>query len=245
MVCTVWWEVRLEAVNPSGNCPLAVALVTLWCHMPFRPPRLCASTPPSLRFFLTGSKDMSLRLYSVDPIPGFVPITLSGHRSTIVAGHFSESGDTIYSVSKDGAVFTWVWTKRATLPAALVGAIAEADGSGSSSDDDSEAGGAPAGAGAGAGTSSKAAAAIARRHRFQAVPDPTRGASAESFSVLSGEWRLTNKHFFKQDNAKVGAGGGLLERMVEREGLAAFTMSIWRLRCGRCIPQPSTPAVAP
>jgi hypothetical protein len=141
----------------------------------------------------------------VDPIPGFVPITLSGHRSSVVAGHFSESGDTIYSVSKDGAVFTWVWTQRPTLPAALLGTVAEKDADSGSEDSEGSGDDAVPAAGAGSGAKKgRAAAAIARRNRFQPVPDPTTGASPDSYSVLSGEWRLTNKHFFKQDNAKVG-----------------------------------------
>ena len=173
----------------------------------------CIGWSPDSRYFLTGSKDMSLRIHSVDPIPGFVPITLSGHRSTIIGAYFSAEGDTIYSVSKDAAVFTWQWTKRVALPSrALQGlAAASADGGDDSSDGDDgpsrshaskkKKAVAPA-ASLRREKGTAAASAVAKRSRFQEVPNPV-ASDGSAYSVLVGEWRLINKHFFKQDHAKV------------------------------------------
>ena len=140
---------------------------------------------------------MTARVYSVDPIPGFIPITLSGHRSTIIAAHFSSEGDTIYTCSKDAALFSWAWTARPALPASAAAAIEDA------ADDDSDSDGAatrPRRRDV-ALVKATAASAVAKRTRNVEVPDPTSSAAGD-YSVLVGEWRLISRHFFKQDHAK-------------------------------------------
>ncbi|EEB05556.1 U3 snoRNP-associated protein Utp1 [Schizosaccharomyces japonicus yFS275] len=59
------------------------------------------------RFFLSTSKDLTVRLHSVDPVEGFHPCALTGHKNTVVRAFFSQDQQTIYSVSKDGACFRW------------------------------------------------------------------------------------------------------------------------------------------
>lgn len=59
------------------------------------------------RFFLTASKDLSARIFSLDPEEGFVPTTLSGHRDSVINAFFSKDQETIYTISKDGALFRW------------------------------------------------------------------------------------------------------------------------------------------
>jgi WD40 repeat protein len=146
------------------------------------------------RFIVTGSKDMSARLYSLNPIPGFVPVTLGGHKSTIVQAAFASTGDVIYTVSKDGACFVWEWKERSELSASALSAVDGKDG-GSDSDDAA----APRKLRRGPSTVS----ALVTRDRRRVVPDPCAGSEGQSFSILNGEWRLVTKHFFKQDNAKV------------------------------------------
>ncbi|KNC96819.1 snoRNA-binding rRNA-processing protein PWP2 [Spizellomyces punctatus DAOM BR117] len=65
------------------------------------------SWSPDSRFFLTGSKDMTARLYAVDPIEGFHGAVLAGHRDTVVGAWFSKDVNTVYTVGKDGALFEW------------------------------------------------------------------------------------------------------------------------------------------
>ncbi len=77
--------------------------------------------------FLTTSKDMTARLYSLHPLhlplsepvpdrgaPGglrthkkFRPKTFSGHRAAVVAAFFSADEQQIYTVAADGACFVW------------------------------------------------------------------------------------------------------------------------------------------
>ncbi|KAG6837084.1 hypothetical protein H0H93_014976 [Arthromyces matolae] len=50
---------------------------------------------------------MTARLFTLDPLEGFRPKTFSGHKDAVVAAFFSVDGSSIYTVSRDGAVFTW------------------------------------------------------------------------------------------------------------------------------------------
>lgn len=59
------------------------------------------------RFFLSASKDLTARVWSLDQEDGFIPTVLSGHRQAVVAAYFSKDQETIYTISKDGAVFDW------------------------------------------------------------------------------------------------------------------------------------------
>eukprot|EP00976_Prorocentrum_cordatum_P079945 1183782-Prorocentrum_minimum.AAC.1 len=71
---------------------------------------------------LTGSKDLTVRVFSREPVEGFRPPTLAGHRDTIVGVFFVEGGvdpeaappathteppHGMISVSRDGAAFQW------------------------------------------------------------------------------------------------------------------------------------------
>ncbi|KAF2858560.1 WD40 repeat-like protein [Piedraia hortae CBS 480.64] len=64
------------------------------------------------RFFLSASRDLTGRIWSLDPEEGFTPTVLGGHRTAVYAAWFSQDQETIYTISKDGALFQW----RYTLP---------------------------------------------------------------------------------------------------------------------------------
>ncbi|KAL1860326.1 hypothetical protein VTK73DRAFT_7379 [Phialemonium thermophilum] len=64
------------------------------------------------RFFLTASKDLTTRIWSLHPEEGFTPTALSGHKQAVVGAWFSQDQETIYTASKDGAVFAWQYTGR-------------------------------------------------------------------------------------------------------------------------------------
>ena len=63
------------------------------------------------RFFLTTSSDLTARIWSVNPEEGFTPTVLSGHKQAVIGAWFSADQETIYTVSKDGAVFDWKYVK--------------------------------------------------------------------------------------------------------------------------------------
>ncbi|KAK2748503.1 hypothetical protein FQN57_000636 [Myotisia sp. PD_48] len=65
------------------------------------------------RFFLTASKDLTARIWSVDPEEGFEPTTLAGHREQVVNAWFTDDQESIYTLSKDGALFQWEYLSKA------------------------------------------------------------------------------------------------------------------------------------
>jgi periodic tryptophan protein 2 len=68
------------------------------------------------RFFLSAAKDLTARIWSLDPEEGFIPTTLAGHREGVMGAWFSKDQETIYTVSKDGAVFQWAYIKNPNAP---------------------------------------------------------------------------------------------------------------------------------
>ncbi|KAJ5620812.1 hypothetical protein N7510_004796 [Penicillium lagena] len=64
------------------------------------------------RFLLTSSKDLTARVWSLDPEEGFEPTTLAGHRQGVVAAYFSGNQELIYTVSEDGALFRWEYVSK-------------------------------------------------------------------------------------------------------------------------------------
>ena len=68
------------------------------------------------RFFLSAAKDLTARIWSVDPEEGFVPTTLAGHREGVLGAYFSKDQENIYTISKDGAVFRWAYLRNPNAP---------------------------------------------------------------------------------------------------------------------------------
>ncbi|KAF9891036.1 hypothetical protein FE257_005295 [Aspergillus nanangensis] len=64
------------------------------------------------RFLLTASKDLTARVWSLDPEEGFEPTTLAGHRQGVKAAYFSADQESIYTVSQDGALFRWEYVSK-------------------------------------------------------------------------------------------------------------------------------------
>ncbi|KAI5955532.1 PWP2 [Candida theae] len=63
------------------------------------------------RFFISTSKDMTAKIYSLESEERDVARTFSGHRDYVVNAFFSKDQEVIYTVSKDGALFKWEYTE--------------------------------------------------------------------------------------------------------------------------------------
>lgn len=64
------------------------------------------------RFFLSTSKDLTARIWSLVQEEGFEPTVLSGHREGILSAWFSSDQEAIYTISQDGALFQWGFVPR-------------------------------------------------------------------------------------------------------------------------------------
>ena len=56
---------------------------------------------------LAGARDNTAKLFTLRKRHGYVPVTFAGHRTAVLGAFFSDSSS-IYTVSVDGACFTWV-----------------------------------------------------------------------------------------------------------------------------------------
>ncbi|KAJ1640035.1 quinon protein alcohol dehydrogenase-like superfamily, partial [Pavlovales sp. CCMP2436] len=73
------------------------------------------------QYFVTGSKDLTARVFTLHAKKGFVPPTLGGHRTPIVNSWFDRSRHRLYTVTRDGAMLVW---RRYEQEAAAVAAVA-------------------------------------------------------------------------------------------------------------------------
>lgn len=69
------------------------------------------SWSPDSEFLLSSSKDMTARLYPIVQ-KGFPGALLSGHRDEVLGAWFSKDMKSIFSVSKDGALFSWSFDRE-------------------------------------------------------------------------------------------------------------------------------------
>lgn len=72
-------------------------------------------------YFVTGSKDLTARVFTVQKRKGYVPPTLGGHRSALVHAWFDSRREHLYTVTRDGALLVWA---RYEQEAAAVAAVA-------------------------------------------------------------------------------------------------------------------------
>jgi periodic tryptophan protein 2 len=68
------------------------------------------------RFFLSTSKDLTARIWSLDAEEGFVPTTLAGHKESVMGAFFSQDQEKLYTISRDGAVFQWAYLRNPNIP---------------------------------------------------------------------------------------------------------------------------------
>ncbi|KJE90934.1 WD repeat protein [Capsaspora owczarzaki ATCC 30864] len=80
---------------------------------------------PDSQFFLTAAQDMTCRLHSLHPIPGFVPLTFSGHRDAVISCFFSNDLQHIYTIGRDGSAFVYGHKRTVALEAPAPAASAE------------------------------------------------------------------------------------------------------------------------
>ena len=63
------------------------------------------------RFIVSASEDMTIKLFSLHKLDGFIPITFSGNKHPIVKAFFSQGNERVFSLSKDGTILLWKWVE--------------------------------------------------------------------------------------------------------------------------------------
>lgn len=68
---------------------------------------------PDSRFITSTSKDLTARIWSIDSEEkDLASMTFAGHKDYVVNSFFSADQEIIYTISKDGALFQWEYTRR-------------------------------------------------------------------------------------------------------------------------------------
>ena len=65
-----------------------------------------ATTLHSRRCFITTSKDMTARLYTLNPVEGFRPKTFAGHKSAVLSAYFSSDSKSVMCYPRFCDAFT-------------------------------------------------------------------------------------------------------------------------------------------
>ena len=79
---------------------------------------VCIDWAADSETFITGSRDLTAKIYSLDTMPGF-PVNLAGHKDVVVGAFLGEDG-VAYTVARDGCCVGWM--ERLCGTVAAVGA---------------------------------------------------------------------------------------------------------------------------
>jgi periodic tryptophan protein 2 len=133
---------------------------------------------------VASSRDGTLRLWTVNTVTNFQPITLSGHKTSVVSVYIGSPDknafptpsrlDTLYSISADGTLVVWTCTyteaEAIDLPPP------------SDEDDDNE-------------EYSSSSIVPAKRQRLDEEKLPTDTAH----ELVKGQWQVSNRYYFQQE----------------------------------------------
>jgi len=128
------------------------------------------------KYFLTTSKDMTARLYSLHPTEGFLPFTFSGHKDVIIAAFFGKTDKIIYTICRDGSIFVWKWLTRSPVKQEKIESGDDEAGVSVSADD------LPAGDASGS--------------------EGGEAFGENDFRLLSGRWKIVKKQGIARDGVK-------------------------------------------
>ncbi|KAI8469923.1 MAG: WD40 repeat-like protein [Monoraphidium minutum] len=182
-------------------------------------------------FIAVASKDLTARVFSLNPIPGYVPPILAGHKDRLVGLYFTSDATQsaaalaglppahLYTVSADGALLGWHHNRGPEAAAAAAAAAARAAASGEEGGEESE-----------------DAAASEEQEEEEAQP--------EAPPLARGLWEVASKHYFMQRGAKLsccafhrptgvlvaGFSHGVFEMLQLPEAASIHTLSVGRER---------------
>lgn len=72
----------------------------------------CINWSKDGKYIITGSLDLTVKMFSVKDIKGYRIFTLAGHKNKIINAYFDQTHRKIFTISYDGYVFEWVWETK-------------------------------------------------------------------------------------------------------------------------------------
>ena len=140
----------------------------------------CLQWSSDSSLILAGARDNTARLYPLHRVEKFVPFTFAGHKTSVVGAFFgADDSRTIYTVSADGACFTWSFSKDGT------GSI-DAEKRTSNALDFFSGG------------------SLSLQTHDEETPESYNGRiKVQAHSFLNGRWKRRAKHYFNQQSAEV------------------------------------------
>ncbi|KAL6006116.1 U3 snoRNP protein [Asimina triloba] len=153
---------------------------------------------PDSEYVLAASKDMTVRLFCVKKLKGFrKPFLFLGHRDHPVGAFFSTERKKpdyvcrVYTISRDGAIFTWNFSREDDDVDMLDGQVSDPPSPGTPEQIPNE--------NEGAFSVSK------KRKKISVEGDGSLDGGAGKFALHRGKWELFRKDFFMQASAKLTA----------------------------------------
>lgn len=61
------------------------------------------------RFFVTWSKDLTMKMMSLHKLEGYLPFTFGGHKKKLIKVFFSQDDSRIFTLSQNGTILLWKW----------------------------------------------------------------------------------------------------------------------------------------
>ena len=143
---------------------------------------VCIAWSPDSSVIAAGSRDATVRIWTVNTTKNFEPVTLANHRKPIVGVHLISGGtdnslSCIYSVSEDGALVTWEFHSPQNDNIQII----QDDNPMQSLGDDA------------VDFFSGGASSTSRLE--------TKGGRLQSHQLVGGTWRVKSRHYFNQDDA--------------------------------------------
>lgn len=136
---------------------------------------------------VASSKDGSLRLWTLNSVAKFQPLTLSSHKSSVIAVYIGSSRkniaiasprwETLYSISADGTLVVWTYTYIENESIDLPPPVEEDESSDYQEPDMSN------------------STVPAKRQRLNDKPDST----DDAHGLVNGRWKASNRYYFQQE----------------------------------------------
>jgi periodic tryptophan protein 2 len=159
---------------------------------------------PDSQYFITGSRDMSARIYTLHPLKGWIVTSLAAHRERVVGAFFSPDMKRVYTVARDAACYVWAWNPPDEDALIEEEEEEEEEDEGEDADDEEEEEDSDEEGGEHEDDEDESERRR-REHKRRKKGDGEGSSSSIAPRCIPGgsTWWLEHKHFFNMDHARV------------------------------------------